>query len=86
MPQIQQRVHKKVTRASRLKSRMRAIKPTLLAISWDTCKTVLLKYYPEYNTFDSFPTIKNVWEMKGSDTKLTEIFEDIANGRLKLLE
>lgn len=80
MAQLHFKLEKKVTRAAKLKNRMKAVKPVLSSLGWDTCKNILLKHFPEYDTFDSVVTVKNVWDMKGSDTKLTEIFEDIAKG------
>jgi hypothetical protein len=83
-PQLQIKLTKKVTRAQRLKARVRAVRPMLVQFGWPNVKSILLKYYPEYNNFDDAITVLNVWNCQGSDQKLTEILEDIANGKLRL--
>lgn len=84
MAQLTLKIEKKVTRASKLKKRMKAIKPILSELGWQRCTDILIAYYPEYNTLHFAVTIKNVWDVKGSDKQLTEIFEDIAKGSLTL--
>ena len=84
MPQLDMKLEKKITRAGRLRKRVLAIKPILLELGWNKVTDILLKYYPEYDSFHQAIIVYYVWNGRSTDTKLTEIFEDIAKGKLHL--
>lgn len=49
-----------------------------------TVKEIILQLYPEYNTIEGGELINSVWTKRKADVKLTEVLEQIANGKLKL--
>ncbi len=45
---------------------------------------IILQHHPKYNTAEGGELIKAVWQKRKADYALTEILEQIANGKLKL--
>ena len=45
---------------------------------------IIVKHYPKYNTIKGGILIRDVKYLRAADVDLTEIFENIANGKLTL--
>lgn len=61
-----------------LKKRIEAIKPTLKEIGYGSIVNGILTDYPEYREPGGVLHIKEVWDKRRTDSKLTEILEKIA--------